>query len=445
MTLALRQQFTARASDEPPRSARKSTAPMPVTTIRWRSFRWAGGLILLALLLGVLATPVRKRISAVLPSVSGENVLQFQFETRTPAMAIQPFVWSPDGRRLLSGMLTRPDSAGRQDVSVWVFDVDGEKAVGRRVLDGLGIANAGVAWSPDGELLAIVKPDEIRVYSSRDFREISHRGIAAGDPDLDNPQRVSLPSAVAFAKDSASLWIARVAWNVNARFTVAVRLDARTLDVVDHYEIDPPVPGNKAVTSNTKIESTPSGPRLVTLVHSYTGEMAPNGAAMTHSFAYGIDLDGKAELFPHFQLVEDNKVFQGPGNILLSPDAATLVSFLPTTIDRRQDLRNYRDVDVYATQTGQRSALFDTAKALSEEHPSLKFFGRSSAVLIAKSYRVSDKAPGLIVFETNTGAVIERVTGKSLTGGLGFSWDRHRMVASLSPYGDGMQFFSVNR
>jgi hypothetical protein len=32
-------------------------------------------------------------------------------------------------------------------------------------------------------------------------------------------------------------------------------------------------------------------------------------------------------------------------------------------------------------------------------------------VLIAKSYRVSDKAPGLIVFETNTGAVIERVTG----------------------------------
>jgi hypothetical protein len=48
-------------------------------------------------------------------------------------------------------------------------------------------------------------------------------------------------------------------------------------------------------------------------------------------------------------------------------------------------------------------------------------------------------------FETNTGAVIERVTGKSSTGGLGFSWDRHRAVASLSPYGDGMQFFAVNR
>jgi hypothetical protein len=384
---------------------------------------------------------------AVLPSISGESVLQFQFETRTPGILTgTPFAWSPDGRRLISGMLTRPDSAGRQDVSVWVFDVDGEKAVGHRVLDGRGIGNAGVAWSPDGELLTIVKPDEIRVYSTRDFREISHRSIAAGDPDLDNPQRVSLPTAVAFAKDSASVWIARRAENVRARFTVAVRLDAHTLDVVDRYEIDPPIPGNRTVTSRTIIEPTPNGPRLVALVGSYTGNLAPNGADTAHRFAYGIDLDIRDELFPHFQLVEHNSLYQSPlGDFLLSPDAATLVTVLSTTIDPRQDRSDYRDVDVYATQTGQRTAFFDTAQVLKDEHASTKFFGRSGAVLIATSYRRSDKATGMIVFETDTGAIMERVTGKSLSGGLGFSWDRHRLVGSLSPYGDGMQFFSVNR
>jgi|GEM_PF-5271082 len=408
--------------------------------------RWAAGLIFLVLLLGVFITPVRNRIFAVTPSVSGENVLQFQFETRTPGFLTgAPFAWSPDGKRLISGMLTRPDAAGRQDVSLWMFDVDGEKAVGRRVLDGRGTADAGIAWSPDGELLAVVKTDEIRVYSTRDFREISYRRIAAGDPDLDNPQRVSLPTAVAFAKDSASLWIARLGQNVRARFGAAVRLDARTLNVIDSYEIDPPIPGNRTVSASTTIEATPDGPRLLALIASYTGIKAPNGADTAHRFAYGVDLDNKRELFPHFRLVEENNIFQSPLDFLLSPDNAILITFLPTTTDPRQDLRNYRDTDVYSTATGQRTALFDTAKVHSEEHPSLRFFGRSGAVLIAKSYRVSDKAPGLIVFETNTGAIIQRVTGKLLTGELGFSWDRRRMVASLSPFGEGMQFFGVNR
>jgi hypothetical protein len=61
---------------------------------------------------------------------------------------------------------------------------------------------------------------------------------------------------------------------------------------------------------------------------------------------------------------------------------------------------------------------------------------RSGAVVIA---RRSDKAPGLIVLDTNTGA--KRVTGKSLGGGQGFSSNRHRTAA----YGDGMQFFPVTR
>jgi hypothetical protein len=412
---------------------------MPATTIRWKRWRWAAGLIFLAVLLAVFATPVWKRIFAVPPSVSGENVLQFQFETRTPAMAVEPLV-------LLSGMMTRPDSAGRQDVSIWLFDVDSEKAVGRRILDGYGMQDAGIAWSPDGELLAIVRPDKIRVYSTRDFREISHREVAVDDPDLDHLGRLTLPSAVAFSKDSASLWIVRHGQNARARFRAAVRLDARTLDVIDSYEIDPPIPGNRTVTAQTTIGSTPDGPRLVTLIGSYTGIKAPNGADTAHYFVYGLDLDNRRELFPHFQLVEHNTLYQDPwGGILLSPDAATLVVFLSTTTDPRQDRGDYRDVDIYSTRTGQRIAFFDTAQPPKDEHPLRKFFGRSGAVLIATSYRLSDEAPGLIAFDSKTGAILERVSGTSLGGGLSFSWDRHRMVGSLAPYGDGMQFFSVNR
>jgi dipeptidyl aminopeptidase/acylaminoacyl peptidase len=422
---------------------------MPATTTRWRrSWRWAAGLIFLVLLLGILSNPVRKKVFAVLPSINGENVLQFQFETSTPGFLTgAPFAWSPDGRRLLSGMLTRPDAAGRQDVSLWLFDVDDEKAMGHRVLDGRATQDAGIAWSPDGELLAVVKRSgEIRVYSSRDFREVARRDVTDDDAQLDHFGRVQMDTGVAFSKDGSSLWIARLAQNVRAKFAGAVQLDARTLDVIDSYEIDPPIPGNRTVTARTTIEPTPNGPRLVTLISSYTGIKAPNGADTAHRFVYGVDLDEKRELFPHFQLVEDNTLYQYLGaGILLSPDATALIVLLSAITDPRQRGSNYRDVDVYSTQTGQRVALFDTAKAMGEEQPSLKFFGRSGAVLIAESYRVSDKAPGLIVFETNTGAVIERVTGKTLTGGLGFSWDRHRIVASLAPFGNGMQFFAVNR
>src|ERR1700692_4878224 len=201
---------------------------------------------------------------------AGENVLQFQFETKTQGSPGDPFVWSPDGRRLLSGMTMR-DSSGEVQASLWLFDVADDKAVGHRVLDGRGTSTAGIAWSPDGESLAIIQSDKIRVFSVPDFKEIARREIAAGDPELDNLQRINLPTGVAFSKDSKSLWIARPAENVRNRFTLAVQLDAQSLSVIEHYDIDPPIAGNRTVASRTTIESTPNGPRLVALVDSYTG------------------------------------------------------------------------------------------------------------------------------------------------------------------------------
>lgn len=399
--------------------------------------RWASAIGLL-LIFGVGL----ERILAVPITTTGEKILQFQFETKTQGSPGDPFVWSPDGRRLLSGMTMR-DSSGEVRASLWLFDVADDKAVGHRVLDGRGAAILGIAWSLDGELVAIVESRQIRVFSARDFSEIAHREISTGDPELDNLQRINLSSGVAFSKDSKSLWIARPAENVRNRFTLAVELDAHSLSVIGHYDIDPPIAGNRTVARRTAIEATPNGPRLVALVDSYTGIIVL-GADTARDFVYGIDLSTKAEFFPHFQLVDKNRRFQYLAELLLSSDTSTVASFLGVTTDRRQDLQDYRDVDVYRTETGQRIALLDTAQTLKDEQTARKFFGRTSEVVIATSHRRSDKAPGLIAYDVKSGAIVQRITGQALDPRLAFSLDRKRMVGGLI-YSPVMQFYSVNR
>jgi dipeptidyl aminopeptidase/acylaminoacyl peptidase len=299
-----------------------------------------------------------KAMFGVKVTSAGENVLQFQFETKTQGSPGDPFVWSPDGRRLLSGMTMR-DSSGEVQASLWLFDVADDKAVGHRVLDGRGTATAGIAWSPDGESLAIIQSDKIRVFSVPDFKEIARREIAAGDPELDNLQRINLPTGVAFSKDSKSLWIARPAENVRNRFTLAVQLDAQSLSVIEHYDIDPPIAGNRTVASRTTIESTPNGPRLVALVDSYTGIKNVFQGDTARHFAYGVDLADKVELFPHFELVEDGAPFLNPWRVLLSPSADIVVVPLSHLSNPKivPTIQQERDVDVYETKTGQRVSL----------------------------------------------------------------------------------------
>ncbi len=416
---------------------------MPKEGFRWGRRFSKIGLPIIAVLSAVALFDRLEGVFGVRITSKGEDVLQFQFETKTQGLPGNPFIWSPDGQHLLSGMTTR-DSSGQVQASLWLFDVAENKAVGHRVLDGRGTADAGIAWSPDGQLVAIVQRKQIRVFSTRDFQEIAHREISDADPDLSNLQRIALPTGVAFSKDSKSLWIARPVENARIRFTLAVEVDAKNLSVVDQYNMDPPVAGNRTVAFQTNIESTSNGPRLFTIAASYTGVIA-FGADTAKDFAYGIDLTSKAELFPHFQLVDKNRRFQNLAQLLLSPDASTIVSLLGVTMDPRQDLSDHRDADVYRTETGQRVAFFDMARTLKDEQSATKFFGQTSATLIATSYRGLDRAPGLIVFDVKSGAIVQRVTGPALESRLAFSQDRKRMVGSLSPYADAMQFFSISR
>ena len=90
------------------------------------------------------------------------------------------------------------------------------------------------------------------------------------------------------------------------------------------------------------------------------------------------------------------------------------------------------------------NAFHYSTKTLKDEETMGEFFGRTSAVLIATSHRRSDQAPGLIVYDVKSGAIVQRITGQALDPRLAFSPDRRRMGGGLI-YSPAMQFYSVNR
>ena len=74
---------------------------------------------------------------------------------------------------------------------------------------------------------------------------------------------------------------------------------------------------------------------------------------------------------------------------------------------------------------------------------SVRIVKQYELAVIFRLGRVRDSArgPGLIVFDTNTGTVIER----AITRGSEFSWERHRMVANLATYAVSLILVSVYR
>ena len=358
-----------------------------------------------------------------------------------------PLLWSSDGRRLLSGM-EKPDASGRLDrtqTSLWLFEVESDRASGREILDDRGAANSQVAWSPNGELVVIAEMSRIRVLSISKSEVISHREFDLRDIEIDGYPRAGANHPVVFSSDSSSFWIAWPTAHARERFTLALKLDANSLKVVDRCDIDPPVPGNRHEIVYIHLEFASTGPRLVACVDSYTGIKDAFGGDTAHWFFYGVDLTSKTELFPHFQWVEDDAPSRFPGDVLLSPDGSVLLVSIgraghtPAVPDTHLE----RDYEVYQTRTGQRSSFFDTAVTLKGEHYQPKFFGETSEVLITLSGSDPYRPDGLLSLRTSDGVILQRISGPSFRQ-LAFSVDRKRMAASLQIPNTGIQFFSIN-
>jgi hypothetical protein len=404
------------------------------------------GVLLVMLLLAMFPDLFQRAVFAV--RSTGEDIVQYRFETETEGWMGDPLIWSPDGHRLLSGMLKK-DSSGRIDrvqASLWLFDVSDDKAVGRKVLDDRGAADAYAAWSPDGELVVMAEMSRIRVLSVSKSEIVAHREFDLQHIEIDGYPRTGANPSVAFSSDSASFWIVWPDHHARERFTLALKLDANSLKVIDRFEIDPPIQGNRHEAYQSYVEATPKGPRLVARVDSFENTKTVFEGYTAHWFIYGVDLTTKTEIFPHFQWVEEDAPFRTPGDTLLSPDAsAVLVSIgrssRPTIAP---EIRHERDYELYQTGSGQRSSFFDTAETLKGQQFNPKFFGKTGDVLISLSATRPNHPDGLLALRASDGVILQRIAGPALYR-LAFSLDRTRMAGSLQIPGTGIQFYSVSR
>jgi hypothetical protein len=79
-----------------------------------------------------------------------------------------------------------------------LFDVGKDKAVGRKILDDRGAANAQIAWSPDGELVAMAEMYGIRVLSISKSEIVAHREFDLRNIEIDGVRRGRAVPTVAF-------------------------------------------------------------------------------------------------------------------------------------------------------------------------------------------------------------------------------------------------------
>jgi hypothetical protein len=404
------------------------------------------GLLLIPIIffMGLLTTILSPLVSIDKSVSSGENILQYQFEASTHGWVEDPVVWGPGRHNLLVGV-RNVDLSKQRKASIWLYNVGDKGASGREILEVPDTANE-IAWSPDGGLIAIANSSYILTVSTNDFQEIARRSTSLPGPRLGDCLRSGPLSGMAFSDDGSSLWIPCRPEKDSSPLTLAIRLDARSLETVDHYDINPPAAAKRVETHWTKIEATPQGPRLVALVGSFAEINSVAGVkdvSQGNDFAYGIDLGSKAELFPHFQLVEDDSRWHVPTSALLTPDNQVLVVPLSLVVEPASGNDRKRNVDVYQAQIGERSSFFDSGQRWM--NGAGLGFGFTSATLVEQNYEEEKTVSGTAVRAVKDGKILQRIKSGNISSWKGsfssaFSWDRKRMVVVQSAVVPALQF-----
>ena len=318
----------------------------------------------------------------------------------------QTMVWSSDNRHLAI--------KGFNDGKLYVYDANSADGATRVLAERIGAAS--LAWSPDGQIIAINQSPSaaIRLIAARDGREVGRRDIPHRQP-YENCPFSTLP--IAFTADGRSLWATCGRENATTSFPVALKLRLPDLVAEDRLMLNPPVADEKARSRSYSLARVGGKLTLSTITRSVTNVYESFGIIKQRVFATGFDLETKEQWFPRFELTDDNRsgYFRTPQELFLFPDPNFVLVRMFPNISERPGFPHDRSFDRlfegYDARTGQRIVTYggdndglpeSGAIAAAQVLP-------NSALMIGQWSRAKPDSGGLVVFDPRTGSVVQRI------------------------------------
>jgi WD40 repeat protein len=319
-------------------------------------------------------------------------------------------MWAPDARQLAL--------KGFNDGTLRILDVDTSDGGADRVI-AAQIRDASLAWSPDGQTIAVNQPGGgvalLRLFSVADSRETARREITDRQVYRICPHQTS---PMAFADQGRSLWVACTITNASEPFTAALKLNVPDLSDNDRLLITPPVSGENAQSGRYSFARVGGKLTLAALVGSITDVFVRPGFRKVRFFGRGIDPETKKDLFPQFELVDDERsgFFRGPDELMLFPDvnfalvrmSAGVSQFPGVPHDERFD----RLFEGYDTRTGKRVVAYG---GNADHRPESGVIGTiaqlpDGALIVGRWSRADTGQGGLVVLAAQSGTVIQRIS-----------------------------------
>lgn len=338
----------------------------------------------------------------------------------------QIIAWSSDNRHLAL--------KGFNDGRLYVYDANSADGAVRVLADRIG--RVALAWSPDGQTIAVKQQapiTAIRLLSAHDGKEIGRRDIPPRQP-YENCSFSDLP--IAFTDDGRSLWATCGKMNATTSFPIALKLRLPDFVAEDRLMLSPPVSDEKTHSRSYSLARVGGKLTLSTITRSVTNVYESFGIIKHRVFATGFDVDAKAQWFPRFELTDDNRsgYFRTPQELFLFPDRNfVLVRMFPAISERPgfpHDKSFNRLFEGYDAQTGKRIITYGGSNGVQPESGAIGAAQvlPNSELMIGQWSRVNPDSGGLIVFNPRDGTVVQRIRIGRTSNHLAVSPDGQRLA-----------------
>jgi len=223
---------------------------------------------------------------------------------------------------------------------------------------------------------------------------------------------------MAFAEQGRSLWVACTIASASEPFAAALKLNVSDLSDSDRLLITPPVAGQNAQSARFSFARIGGKLTLAALVGSVTDVFERPYFRKVRFFGRGIDLETKKDLFPQFELVDDNRsgFFRKPDELMLFPGVNFAVVRMSAAVSQvpgvPHDEQFDRLFEGYDTRTGERVVAY---AGNGDHKPESGVIGTiaqlpDGALIVGRWSRADTGQGGLIVLAARTGTVVQRIS-----------------------------------